>query len=187
MEENKKELEIVEDELLPKELDTLPLEESTNKLVTDIIKTDNVEELKTLTNLFSLNQAKKNALRVVKLNGLLDAIHDQAIERFIKHPHEISNKELLDYMNVVANQIEKSQQSLGEIDNKPMIQINNQTNKVEVNVGDGLSRDSKENVVDAINKLMTLFKSPPAEDVPTLVDTSNTIVINKETEDNGQQ
>jgi hypothetical protein len=168
-----KEKPTAKDELLPAAIDTIALEESSISLVQDIINTDNVDDLKNLTKLFEINQAKKNALRVIKLNNLLDKVNDQAIERFEKRPYEISNKELLDYMKVVGDEIERSQQSLEKIDNSPTIQINQQNNSINVNVGENaIDRDSKERVIDAINQLLKTVRSPVKEE-PVVIDLTN--------------
>jgi hypothetical protein len=160
----------IKDDMLPDELDEMTLENSSNQLVKNIIRTENVDELKKLTKLFDINQAKKNALRVVKLNSLLDKVNDQAIERFEKRPYEISNKELLDYMKVVQDQIERSQQNLDSIDVSPTIQINQQNNSINVNVGeDALDRDAKERVIDAVSALLKAVRSP-AQEAPVTID-----------------
>lgn len=149
-----------DDPVLPL-IDSALLEESSNKIVNDIIKTDNVDELKNLTKMFNINQAKKNAVRVVKLNSLLDMVNDQAIERITKRPYEVTNKELLDYMQVVSTQVEKSQKIIDRIDEAPMIQFNQQNNSINVNVGnDALGRDSKERVIEAVTNLLKLAKLP---------------------------
>jgi hypothetical protein len=161
------------DDLLPVEIDTLALEESSINLVQDIIYADNVDELKTLTKLFEINQAKKNALRVIKLNNLLDKVNDQAIERFEKRPYEISNKELLDYMKVVGDEIQRSQETISKIDNSPAIQINQQNNSINVNVGgEKIDRDSKERVIDAVTQLLKAVRSPVKEE-PIVIDLTN--------------
>jgi hypothetical protein len=158
------------DELLPTDLNSLTLEESSNKLVKEIVDTDNVDELKNLTKLFEINQAKKNALRIVKLNNLLDKVNDQAIERFEKRPYEISNKELLDYMKVVQEQIHNSSETLSKIDQSPAIQINQQNNSINVNVeGEKIDRDSKERVIDAVTQLLKAVRSPVQEE-PIVID-----------------
>ena len=168
-----KEKPATKDELLPAEIDTIALEESSISLVQNIINTDNVDELKTLTKMFEINQAKKNALRVIKLNNLLDKVNDQAIERFEKRPYEISNKELLDYMKVVGDEIERSQDMISKIDNSPAIQINQQNNSINVNVGENaIDRDSKERVIDAINQLLKAVRSPVKEE-PVVIDLTN--------------
>jgi hypothetical protein len=168
-----KEKPATKDELLPAEIDTIALEESSISLVQNIINTDNVDELKTLTKMFEINQAKKNALRVIKLNNLLDKVNDQAIERFEKRPYEISNKELLDYMKVVGDEIERSQDMISKIDNSPAIQINQQNNSINVNVGgEKIDRDSKERVIDAVTQLLKAVRSPVQEE-PVVIDLTN--------------
>jgi hypothetical protein len=158
------------DDLLPVEIDTLALEESSINLVQSIVDADNVDELKNLTKLFEINQAKKNALRVIKLNNLLDKVNDQAIERFEKRPYEISNKELLDYMKVVGDEIQRSQESIAKIDESPTIQINQQNNSINVNVGENkIDRDSKERVIDAVTQLLKAVRSPIKEE-PVVID-----------------
>jgi hypothetical protein len=161
------------DDLLPAEIDTLPLEESSKELVRNIIKADDIDELKGLAKMFEINQAKKNALRVIKLNNLLDQVYDQAIERFEKRPYEISNKELLDYMGVVGDEIERSQETIGKIDTSTTIQINQQNNSINVNVGeDAIDRDSKERVIEAVTQLLKSVGSPKKEE-PVVIDITN--------------
>ena len=152
---------VVEDDMLPVEIDTLPLEAETSKVVNQIVKSKDVEELKSYVDMFSLNMAKKNALRVAKLQNLLDKVNDQAIERFESHPDEFSNKEILDYMKVVQDQIHTSQQDIEAIGEKPMIQINNQKNEVNINVESGLSRESKTKVLDAVKMLLSQVTAEP--------------------------
>lgn len=155
------ELEI-KDELLPKELDNLiKIDEETTSIVTDIINAEDADALKNLTKAFTLNQAKKNALRIIKLNSLLDKVNDQAIERMTKRPHEVSNKELLDYMNVVSSQIERSQKTLDKVDETPLIQVNTQTNNLTVNLNeDEISTDSRKKVISAVQELLKLATTP---------------------------
>ena len=49
-------------------IDILPLDDSNSKLAQEIINEQNLEKVKDLTHLFNLNQAKKNVLRILKLN-----------------------------------------------------------------------------------------------------------------------
>ena len=151
----------IEDEMLPSEIDTLPLEAETSKVVNQIVKSKDIDELKSFVDMFSLNMAKKNAVRVAKLQNLLDKVNDQAIERFESHPDEFSNKEILDYMKVVQDQIHTSQQDIEAIGEKPMIQINNQKNEVNINMDSGLSRESKTKVLDAVKMLLSQVTTEP--------------------------
>ena len=154
MEDVKEVEKLPEDDLLPAEINTVPLEKETTKVINNIVKADSTEELKSYVDMFSLNMAKKNAVRIAKLQNLLDKVTDQAITRAEKYPDEFSNKEIIDYMKVVQEQITTSQKSIETVGEQPVIQINNQKNEVNINVDAGLSRESKTRVVDAIKALM---------------------------------
>ena len=152
--------ELAEDELLPAEIDTVPLEQETAKVINNIVKAESTEELKSYTDMFSLNLAKKNAVRIAKLQNLLDRVTDQAIIRAEKHPGEFSNKELIDYMKIAQEQIMASQKSIETIGEQPMIQINNQKNEVNITMDSGLSRESKNKVLDAVKALLQQATAP---------------------------
>ena len=74
-------------------LDMIPLDTSTQQIADEIIKETDTKKLKDLTYLFNLNLTKKNVLRVLKLNTLLDKVSDQMLERFEKKPGEFSNSD----------------------------------------------------------------------------------------------
>ena len=152
--------EISEDELLPDTIDTIPLEKETTKVVNQIVKAESVAELKEYTDMFSLNLAKKNAVRIAKLQNLLDLVNEQAINRFEKHSDEFSNKEIIDYMKAVQEQIVSSAKTIESIDEKPLTQINNTKTEVNINVdSQGLSRESKARVLDAVDALVNHIKA----------------------------
>lgn len=132
----------------------LPLEVAEQQLVERIIEAPTKAELQHQFDLFNINQSKKNALRIIKLNNLLSKVEDQAIERFERRPDQVSNKELLEYMNVVSNQIDRAQKSVDALSVSPAIHVNNQKNEVNINIGPELDRDSKERVMDAISALL---------------------------------
>lgn len=149
--EEKKDL-VPEDEL-DKTVELIPIDDK--ELETAIIQANTKAELEKQFNLFNMAQSKKNALRIMKLNSLLDKVEDQAIARFEKRPDQVSNREILDYMQVVANQIERSQKVIDNLDQKPLIKVTN--NKTEVNIVSAaptLDREGKERVVDAIKALL---------------------------------
>lgn len=143
------------EETLDTAMSQFSLEESSSSLVPDIIKASNRDDLQAQIEKFNLTQSKKNALRIMKLNSLLDQVEDQAIKRFTEKPDMVSNKDLLDYMQVVAGQIERSQKYLDQLEEKPAIRINNQKNEVNLNIqSDALSSDSKEKVIAAVKALL---------------------------------
>ena len=141
------------------------VEESTKEVVKNITEANTAEEYKTLIALFNLNQNKKNALRMIKLNGLQDKIDNQILERFDKRPDQMSNQELLEFLKAIENSIERSQKHMNEIEDKPMIQINQQTINVDSGVqGIQLDKDSKQKVLDLVASLMQGIGQQP--DVP---------------------
>ena len=143
-----------EEKALDNAIASIPLDEQQKQIVNSIIEAPTAAQLQEQFDLFNINQSKKNALRIIKLNGLLDQIEDQAIERFEKRPDQVSNKELLDYMQVVASQIDRSQQFINTLQDKPAIKVTQHTSEVNINIGTDLNRDSKEKVVDAIQALL---------------------------------
>lgn len=140
-----------------------PLDLTEKELVAKIVEAPDRDELQKQFDLFNINQSKKNALRIVKLNKLLDQVEDQAIERFEKRPDQVSNKELLEYMNVISGQIDRAQKHVDSLSITPAITVAAQKTDVTINVGSDLDRDSKERVMDAISALLKQVKNAAAE------------------------
>ena len=139
-------------------IDLIPLKSSTNEIAQKIISEDNIDNIQNLTHLFNLNQAKKNVLRIMKLEELLDGVSDQMISRIQNRAGEFSNSDLLNYMNVVQASIDRANKSLNLIDETPAIQLN-QVN-INVNEDDILSRESRDKVAEAIKAIMSKINKP---------------------------
>lgn len=132
------------------------LSAESKQLIELLIKESDEQKTKELMQLFNANQNKKTMIRVNKLSELLDTITDQALARFTARPDEISNKELFDGLKVVQDLIERGQKQVINAGETPLIQINQQTN--EINVGGSattLSRDSRERVKTAVMTFLT--------------------------------
>jgi hypothetical protein len=152
----------ISEEILPVPVDNTELAEiprdlnaESKALIEQIIAETDEQKSKDLTQLFNRNQNKKTMVRVNKLSELLDTITDQALTRFTARPDEISNKELFDGLKVVQDLIERGQKQVSGTGETPLIQVNQQTN--EVNIGDTtstLSRDSRERVKSAVLGLL---------------------------------
>ena len=134
----------------------IPLNEENEKLANQILAETDLEKTQELTHLFNLNQAKRNAIRVLKLNSLLDKVSDQMIERFEKRPDNFSNTDLLNYMTTVQNSIDRANKSLNLIDESPAIKIN--IDNVNVDNGPVLDRESREKVADALKAIMSFME-----------------------------
>ena len=144
-------------------ISTQGLDEKTNQLAQTIINEDDVDKIKDLTHLFNLNQAKKNVIRVMKLNGLLDTVSDKIIERFEKYPDNFSSADLLNYLQVTQNAIDKANKNLSLVEETPVIQVNH-NNQVNVNIIDSYDRDSKERVMEAIKAILSNSSQEEVDD-----------------------
>ena len=132
---------------------TQGLDEKTLQIAQTIINEEDVDKIKDLTHLFNLNQAKKNVIRVMKLNGLLDTVSDKIIERFEKYPDNFSSADLLNYLQVTQNAIDKANKNLSLVEDTPVIQVNH-NNQVNLNIIDSYDRDSKERVMEFIKSVL---------------------------------
>ena len=129
------------------------IKDKTDNLVTSIIEEDNIEETKKLLNLFNVNIAKKNALRVAKVDALLDKANDEAIERISNHADYINDKDLISYINVAQNQITNSMNIINKVNETPAIQLN-QDNSVNINVTTELSKESRDRVLNVVQQIL---------------------------------
>lgn len=142
--------------LPPAIVNTDDLKAESLRILNELIATSDTEKTNDLTYLFNQNQNKKTMVRTTKLNELLDLITDQAMERFQNHSNEITTKEIMDSLKTVSGLIESNQKQISTPTEAPLIQINQQTN--EVNVGSekkgNLNRDSREKVKNAVMSLL---------------------------------
>lgn len=161
-------------------LDTEGLREESRKILAQLISEDDQTKAKDLTYLFNQNQNKKTAVRVNKLNDLLDVIADQAMVRFLTHPDEISNKELLDSLKVIQDLILNGQKQVSEPleTPAPLIQFNQQNNEVNIEgkLQTSLSRESRDKVKLAVEALLKGL-GPSG---PTQILESDEIIVDEE-------
>ena len=146
------------------------IRKTADDLTLAIAKAESKEELEALYQKFNINNTKKNALRITQLNNLLDQVNEQAVERFNRRPETISNKEILDYMNAIQNQIERSQRTVDGIKDITAIQVNNtQNNTVNIHVKDTdipyLSKDSRDRITDLVASILQESNKVKNEDI----------------------
>ena len=146
------------------------IRKTAEELTLSIAKAESKEELEALYQKFNINNTKKNALRINQLNNLLDQVNQQAVERFNRRPETVSNKEILDYMNAIQNQIERSQRTVDGIKDITAIQVNNtQNNTVNIHVKDTdipyLSKDSRDRITDLVTSILQESNKVKNEDI----------------------
>ena len=127
---------------------SLILKDIGDDLISKIITEEDPDELDKLTQLFTVNQKKKQIARTNKLSNLLDKVDDEVISRFNNNPEIIEDRDLLKYWSTTAEVISGKQ----EDNDIPKIQINNQTN-ISLN-SSGLSRESRAKVLDVVNQIL---------------------------------
>ena len=169
---------MIESNNLPTEVNANSINESElnkdiSKLAQQLIDEKDIDASKNIVQLFNFNLSKRNALRILKLNGLYDNITDQMIERFQKRSGEFSNSDLLSYLQTVENSIEKSQKSLSQVDEQPTIVQTNNT-QVNFNVLDGFNDDSRDRIANAIKSILnSAATTDTVEDAYTEIPTEN--------------
>lgn len=130
--------------------DTFDLYKQSDDIVNDLIRENDSAKFNDLTNLFKMNQKKKDIYRANKLSNLLDLIDNEVYERVSSMPESFDNYALLKYMESTQNAINTTNQNL---DRQPFIQINNQKNEINFN-SSGLDRDSRARVLEAVTAII---------------------------------
>lgn len=139
-----------------------PIKEETAQLINAIVKAQTPEELEQLYKKFDIVNTKKNAVRLNTLSEMLDKVNQEASDRLDKRRGEMCNKEVIDYMNAIQNQIERAQRVIDGIKDIKAVQINNETknNTVNINIGSqdlsNLDRESRDKVTDFIAEVLSL-------------------------------
>lgn len=157
------------DNQLIKKIDVSPIDTQTTELAQRILDETDVDKVKDLTNLFNLNTQKKSVVRVLKMMDLMDRVTDQVITRFERTPDNFSNEDLIKFMQVTENSIDKANKSLSQVEQTPAIQYQ-QNNQVNINIGEGLNRESRQRVTDAVQSILSKFGSGDVPAVLTTID-----------------
>lgn len=139
-------------------LNLQPLDIKNKEIAQKILDTETLDEVKDLTAVFNLNNQKRNVLRILKMNNLLDDVTNQIIERFEKNPHNFSNEDLLRYMQVTENAIDRANKNLNMVEDTPPIQMM-QNNQVNININQGLDRESRMRVTETVQEILKRLSS----------------------------
>ena len=140
-------------------VDTSDLNAESLNILNQIIAAEDIDKTKDLTYLFNVNQNKKTMVRIDSLSNLQDKLVGLLSSRVTERPDEMSNQEVMQALKVVQDIIERGTKQITGQNEQPLIQINQQTNSV--NVGDeaaGLNRDSRDKVKRAIMSILDNVK-----------------------------
>lgn len=135
--------------------DIINIDSIQNKLqgvAQQIVDEQDDNKTKQLVAMFNANQQKKNVVRVMKLNELIDKIVDQIQERIEKRGDELTSQELLQCLQTITNTVEKANKDLNGIVDAPIITY--AQNNINVNVTDSLSRESREKITSVVRDIL---------------------------------
>ena len=133
----------------------MPEELQTNNLPEEVSLLNETDptKLRQLIDIFNLNIRKKDIIRATKLSTLQDKVVNEMSERINNHSDNFSNKDLLDYFKTIQDTQNKTDTSIDTVNIPiPTIQINH--NEVNMNSDSALSRESKNKVSQAVQKIL---------------------------------
>ena len=157
-------------------VDTSDLNAESLNILNQIIAAEDIDKTKDLTYLFNVNQNKKTMVRIDSLSNLQDKLVGLLSNRVTERPDEMSNQEVMQALKVVQDIIERGTKQITGQNEQPLIQINQQTNSV--NVGDeaaGLNRDSRDKVRRAIMSILDNVKGATNTDAE-IIEADATVV-----------
>lgn len=120
-----------------------------DEITNQIISEEDPSKLDELTQLFNMNQKKKEIARVNKLSNLLDSIDTKVGQRINNYGDLIDDKDLINYWKITQEAIAGRTDEDNQV---PKITINN-TQNINVN-SSGLNRESRAKVLDAVNQIL---------------------------------
>ena len=150
-------------------INTDDLNQESLAILNQIIAEQDLDKTKDLTYLFNVNQNKKTMVRMDNLSKLQDLLVNEYSRRIAERPDEISNQEIITSLKTIQDILERGQKQIVAEPEKPLIQINTQTN----NIGDGaagLSRDSRKKVENAVLSLINGLAAEQAKVNADVVD-----------------
>lgn len=143
-----------------------PLEKDMQKATDELVTETDPVVIKDKIELFNLYQTKKNVIRALKYNELLDKVSDEMLSRFKENPDEFTNSDLLNYLQTAQNALDRSNKALNSIEDRPLININ----QVNVNTEDtALNRESREKVMKAVQALLNKSKEVEEDTVEATI------------------
>ena len=154
--EGEKDLSNIKTEDLSAE-DLLPAaQDDPNKLLTNLINTNNINEIDSMIPVFNSFFKKRDIIQKHTEYDLKDKLLERMIERLDKTPDNFNNGDLAVWMKTVQQAIDSSQKNIDQQQNQAPTQTVNyqQNNNVHVSIADTLSRESRSRITDAIQKIL---------------------------------
>ena len=154
--EEEKNLSAIEAEDLSTE-ELLPVaQDDPNKLLTDLINTNDVSKIDSMVPIFNSFFKKRDIMQKHTEYDLKDKLLEKMIERLDKTPDNFNNGDLAVWMKTVQQALDSSQKNIDLQQTQTSAQTVNyqQNNNVHVSIADTLSRESRSRITDAIQKIL---------------------------------
>ncbi len=149
------------------------LEQQSQELIARVTDSD-YSETKDIIGLFNAHEARRNMVRMTKLNKMFDLVTDQMLTRVEQRPDNFSNEDLLKFMKTTQDAIKQTSDMVNRVKDEPAIQITNNQLTVQV-AQEEMSRESRERVTDAVKAILAHVQSPqPVATVESEVVVDNT-------------
>ena len=100
--------------------DLIALQENSSKLsniADEILNETDLTKIKALQHLFKVNATKRETLRIIKLQELLDNVEDKLIERVSEHPEYLNTDEWIKLQQITQNSLDRSYKMITDIIN----------------------------------------------------------------------
>lgn len=140
-----------------------------------ILDTDNVQEVQKFVDLFNVNYAKRNVVRLLKLDEIQDSITDEILTRIQTNGSAIDDETLLSYLTAVQHISKESLNQLNGVENASSITLT-QNNQVNINVNNtemSLPRESRERITDAVQSILKKLNRDQIEQQNQLKNSNN--------------
>lgn len=147
-----------DDKLMPittRDLD-VSVDASIKDVVEDIVGANDPQSFQQLTAIFNQNIAKKNMIRVLKLNGVLDKLSEEALNRVLYDSHNIEDKDLISYLKTIQDIIDKSTKSTEIISEQTPISLNQTNNVINITNTPQLPPDSRQKVLNVVEEILKM-------------------------------
>ena len=131
-------------------------QEDPNKLLTNLINTNDASEIDSMVPIFNSFFKKREIMQKHTEYDLKDKLLERMMERLDKTPDNFNNSDLAVWMKTVQQAIDSSQKNIDQQQSVTPTQTVNyqQNNNVHVSIADTLSRESRSRITDAIQKIL---------------------------------
>ena len=131
-------------------------QEDPNKLLTNLINTNDASEIDNMVPVFNSFFKKREIMQKHTEYDLKDRLLERMLERLDKTPDNFNNSDLAVWMKTIQQAIDSSQKNIDQQQSVTPTQTVNyqQNNNVHVSIADTLSRESRSRITDAIQKIL---------------------------------